>query len=271
MLILLAFLCYLAATVGYFICAYTKRQVLANIAWWFVVGGVGFHIADLLASIFFPHHTGPFSLHRDALSILALLVAMLFSILARLRPVSLMGTFIMPVALLCIVGASVLPFEGIPLQPFFQHGAIIFHVSMLFIAYAFFALSFSISLVYLFQERKIKRKDLKKTMFLPSLETLDRLNHKCVLVGFPFMTVGLIAGFSAAQMFWKKFWTGDPKEVLSIITWCVYAVLFHQRLALGWRGRKASIVAICGFFCVIITFVGVNLYGKTHHVTFSPR
>ncbi|MCX7823193.1 MAG: cytochrome c biogenesis protein [Syntrophobacterales bacterium] len=270
MLIVLAFLCYFLGTAGYFICAYSRQPILPVVAWWFVVVGALFHALDLLASIFFPQYVGEFSLHSDALSIVSLLVAAIFALLARHRPISLMGTFIMPFVLLGIIGASVLPFEGVPMRPIFRHGMILFHIAMLFIAYAFFSLSFSISLVYLLQERKLKRKDLKTAMTLlfPSLEVLDRLNHRCVLIGFPFMTAGLIAGFGAAQVFWKKFWTGDPKEILSILTWCVYAILFHQRLALGWRGRKASIVAICGFISVIATFIGVNLYGETHHVTF---
>lgn len=270
MLIVLAFFCYFLGTIGYFIYAYTRRFILSTIAWWFVATGIGFHVADLLTSVFFSSKVESFSLHKNAVSVVSFLIAGLFAILVRIRPISMMGTFIMTFVLLGVAGALVLPFEDTPSLPILRHGVIISHVILLFVAYAFFAFSFSISLVYLLQERKLKRKDFKTTMtrFFPSLETLDRLNHKCVLIGFPFMTMGLIAGFSAAQIFWKRLWTGDPKEILSILTWCVYAVLFHQRLALGWRGRKASIFAIFGFIGIIVTFIGVNLYGKTHHVTF---
>lgn len=273
MLGFLAVICYFVGTVGYFVCAYTKRHVLCRIAWWFVAFGAGLHAVNIALNVFFPSFSGEVSLHRESFSILGFLVVAIFIILSRSRPLSFMATFVMPLVLLMTIGASLLPFENVPVKPFLQHGLIVFHVVTLFIAYAFFALSFSVSLVYLFQERKIKRKEFKSamTLFFPSLETLDKFNHKCVLIGFPFMTVGLVAGFGSAQFFWKTSWTGDPKEIFSLITWCVYAVLFHQRLALGWRGRKASVVSICGFIAVLVTFLGVNLYGKTHHVTFFLR
>lgn len=262
--------CYLIGAVGYFVCAYTRRPVLCTVAWWSVVIGALVHVIDIGVNLFSSSSSGSFSLHRESLSILGLLVMSIFIIVSRLRPFSFAGTFVVPLVLFIIIAASVLPFESVTAKPFLQHGIIMFHVATLFVAYAFFALSFSISLVYLFQERKIKRKEFKSAMTLPfpSLETLDRLNHRCTLVGFPFMTAGLIAGFGSAQFFWKSFWTGDPKEILSLITWLVYAVLFHQRLALGWRGKKASVMSICGFVAVLATFIGVNLYGRTHHVTF---
>ena len=290
----IALLCYSVAMIGYFICAYSNRShfraypgtgsleachfVPRNdkkgyVAWWFVLVGAVFHLAGLVVSVLFPSVAGTFSIHRQALMAVALFIVILFLVVSRIRPIGFMGTIIMPLVVLIMIGSSLLPFEENLAKPLLKNWIIIFHVATLFVAYAFFALSFSLSLFYLFQERKIKRKELKVSIgsSFPALETIDRLNHRCILVGFPFMTAGLIAGFGAAQVFWKSPWTGDPKEILSVITWCVYAILFHQRLALGWRGKKASWVAICGFIGMLVTFLGVNLYGKTHHVTFFLR
>ncbi|MEJ5300245.1 MAG: cytochrome c biogenesis protein CcsA [Thermodesulforhabdaceae bacterium] len=269
----IALMFYSAGMIGYFICIYFNRPSLTNAVWWLVVLGAGFHLTGLVTSILFSSVAGTVSIHREALMAVALFIVVLFLVVSRLRPVGFMGAVIMPVVVLAQIGSSLLPFEENLAKPFLRNGIVIFHIATLFVAYAFFALSFSLSLIYLLQERKIKRKEFKVVagFSFPSLETIDRLNHRCILIGFPFMTAGLIAGFGAAQLFWKSSWTGDPKEILSIITWCVYAVLFHQRLALGWRGKKASWVAICGFVSVLITFIGVNLYGKTHHITFFLR
>jgi ABC-type transport system involved in cytochrome c biogenesis permease subunit len=100
---------------------------------------------------------------------------------------------------------------------------------------------------------------------LPSLETLDSLNYVCLTFGFPLITVGLISGFVYAGAVLRSFWHWDPKEILAVITWLIYAVLLHERLAVGWRGRRAAIMAIIGFSIILVTFVGASLILRGHH------
>jgi ABC-type transport system involved in cytochrome c biogenesis permease subunit len=82
------------------------------------------------------------------------------------------------------------------------------------------------------------------------------------------MTIGLITGFGYASTAWKSYWNWDPKEVFALVTWLIYAVLLHERLTVGWRGRRAAWLAIFGFLAVLTTFLGVNLFLKGHHTVF---
>jgi cytochrome c-type biogenesis protein CcsB len=73
------------------------------------------------------------------------------------------------------------------------------------------------------------------------------------------MTLGIITGAIWADRAWGAYWSWDPKETWALITWFLYAALLHGRLAVGWRGRKAAVLAIIGFVLLLFTFLGVNL------------
>lgn len=91
-------------------------------------------------------------------------------------------------------------------------------------------------------------------------ELLDELTYKSIAIGFPVFTLGgLIFGAIWADQAWGKYWTWDPKETWSLITWFFYAFYLHSRLMRGWKGRKVATVAVLGFLAVIFTYLGVNL------------
>jgi cytochrome c-type biogenesis protein CcsB len=120
--------------------------------------------------------------------------------------------------------------------------------------------------MYIFQERLIKRKKIGRFhRILPSLETLDTLNRRALPIGFFFLTLGIISGALWASSAWGSYWNWDPKETWSLITWFAYAAMVHQRLALGWRGKKAAMLALAGFALVMFTFIGVSLLFVGHH------
>ncbi len=103
---------------------------------------------------------------------------------------------------------------------------------------------------------------LKKIIssFNISAEMLDELTYKSIAIGFPIFTLGgLIFGAIWADQAWGKYWTWDPKETWSLITWFMYAFFLHSRLIRGWKGRKVAAVAVLGFIAVIFTYLGVNL------------
>jgi cytochrome c-type biogenesis protein CcsB len=93
-----------------------------------------------------------------------------------------------------------------------------------------------------------------------SPEMLDEITYRAIAVGFPIFTLGgLIFGAIWADQAWGVYWSWDPKETWSLITWFVYAFFLHARLMRGWRGHKAAIVSVLGFVAVIFTYLGVNL------------
>jgi cytochrome c-type biogenesis protein CcsB len=144
------------------------------------------------------------------------------------------------------------------------------HVTVIFIGEAAFALACGVGILYLTQENAIKTK--RHRFFfkrLPSLDLLDSTGYACIVVGFTMLTLGLITGFVYAKSVWGRFWGWDPKEVWSGISWLFYAALLHERLTVGWRGRRSAIMAIVGFGVLIFTFLGVNFFMEGHHTEFT--
>ena len=141
------------------------------------------------------------------------------------------------------------------------------HIAALFIALTLLAMAFVSGIVFLRLEGKIKSKE-KLAGFskdLPSLNAFDAVNKLAVVVGFPLYTLGLLTGFIFGQLTWGGIMIKDPKIIVSTCTWLLYAYLFHQRLAVGWRGRKAAKLAMTVFCISILSLLVVNFFVPSVH------
>jgi cytochrome c-type biogenesis protein CcsB len=153
-----------------------------------------------------------------------------------------------------------------PLLPALKSNWLIAHVITCFIGYAAFAVSFGLSLLYLL-------KGLSRTPsnpgsgsgFTPEPRQLDELNHQMILFGFLWLSVGIITGSVWANSAWGTYWSWDPKETWSLITWLVYASVLHARTMQGWRGKRVAWLSMFGFGCVVFTYFGVNFLLKGLH------
>ncbi len=96
-------------------------------------------------------------------------------------------------------------------------------------------------------------------------DTLDNISYRIIGLGFPLLTIGIIAGGVWANEAWGSYWSWDPKETWALITWLVFAAYLHARITRGWQGRKPAILAAAGFVVVWICYLGVNLLGKGLH------
>jgi cytochrome c-type biogenesis protein CcsB len=96
-------------------------------------------------------------------------------------------------------------------------------------------------------------------------ETLDNLSYRAIGLGFPLLTIGIIAGGVWANEAWGSYWSWDPKETWSLITWLVFAAYLHTRITKGWQGRSPAILASVGLVVVWTCYLGVNLLGKGLH------
>ncbi len=174
--------------------------------------------------------------------------------------IKILGAFLTPIALILMLFGLALPKEIVPLAPVLKSFWFPFHVFFAFLGNAIFTLAFCCGVIYLVQEHQLKAKKLGAiTKRLPSLKVLDDMNYQALTWGFPLLTLGIITGAIWAEYAWGRYWGWDPKETWSLITWFLYAALLHQRLTVGWRGRKAAIMAIVGFLAALFTFLGVNL------------
>ncbi|MGK7876832.1 MAG: c-type cytochrome biogenesis protein CcsB [Xenococcaceae cyanobacterium] len=96
-------------------------------------------------------------------------------------------------------------------------------------------------------------------------DTLDNISYRIIGLGFPLLTIGIIAGAVWANEAWGSYWSWDPKETWALITWLVFAAYLHARITRGWQGRRPAILAATGFAVIWICYLGVNLLGKGLH------
>jgi len=176
------------------------------------------------------------------------------------------GTFVSIFILILILISLFSSRDVSTLAPALQSAWLPVHAGVSVMAYGFLSLAFCGGLMYLLQERELKSK--KFGFFFerfPSLEALDQLNSHCITAGFVFLTMGIVTGSIWARQAWGTYWQWDPKETWSLITWFLYLVQIHQRFTVGWRGKRAAVLAIVGFMSVIFTLWGVNyLLGGVH-------
>lgn len=100
---------------------------------------------------------------------------------------------------------------------------------------------------------------------LPGAESLDRLANRVTMFGFPIWTFAIMAGAIWADQAWGRYWGWDPKETWSFITWVGYAGYLHARATAGWRGRKAAVISLIAFGCLLFNFFGINFLVSGMH------
>jgi cytochrome c-type biogenesis protein CcsB len=111
----------------------------------------------------------------------------------------------------------------------------------------------------------ISNAELLSPQRLNIAQTLDNISYRIIGLGFPLLTIGIIAGAVWANEAWGSYWSWDPKETWALITWLVFAAYLHARITRGWQGRKPAILAATGLLVVWICYLGVNLLGKGLH------
>jgi cytochrome c-type biogenesis protein CcsB len=256
---------YLAATLAYLTGILTRRNGAETAGRWLMRGGFGIHCATLVSRFLALGHTPVTNLH-ESLSFFAWCLVGIFLLLDLHYRLAVLGAFLSPLALLLMLLGSAAPMEPQHLNPILNSWWFPIHVTLAFLGNAVFAVAFIVGVMYLLQERMLKSKKFSGLFFrLPSLETLDSINYRCLTWGFPLMTMGIVSGAFWANSALGSYWSWDPKETWALITWFLYAALLHGRLAIGWRGRRAALLAIIGFVCLLFTFFGVNFLMSGFH------
>jgi cytochrome c-type biogenesis protein CcsB len=181
----------------------------------------------------------------------------------------MLGAFVVPVAFLIMAYASIAP--GVnnkiePLIPALQSNWLTSHVLTCFMGYAAFTVAFGCGLLYLWKGSKDKKNENNSNFAgnLPSLDMLDILIYQSTALGFVFLAMGIMTGSIWAHYAWGSYWSWDPKEIWSLITWLIYAIMLHARYVRGWRGKRMAIMAIAGFISVLFTYFGVNFLSSLH-------
>ena len=268
-LIILTILFYIFSSGAYGAYLFLQKNFLQRSGYFVLAAGFLWHTASLIYSIAGTGHLPIGNLHQT-LSLAGWAIAGLFLIIQFKFNLKILGIFAAPLVTLVMIIVSLLPNAPAEASNLFKNFWLISHVVAIFIGEAGFALACGLGVLYLIQENAIKTK--RRRFFfrrLPSLDLLDATGYACIVVGFTLLTLGLITGFVYAKSVWGRFWSWDPKEVWSGITWLFYAALLHERITVGWRGRRSAIMAIIGFGVLLFTFLGVNFLLEGHHGEFT--
>jgi ABC-type transport system involved in cytochrome c biogenesis permease subunit len=166
-----------------------------------------------------------------------------------------LGAFVAPLAALLMIVASAGLGGPVQASPQLQNSLVAVHAILSLAGEALFVLASLAGLMYLIQDERIKQKRISRfSRFLPPLVDLDRINGLCLLWGFPILTLGVLAGSIWARVVWGSAWQWDPKFLWTLLAWVLYALLLHQRLAIGWRGHKAALWSVLALLVLLLTF-----------------
>lgn len=267
---LLIALLYLTGSITYPLGLVLRRAFLKRIAVWTSVAAFALHTVDLAVRFI---EIGAVNLQQGQfyMSLLAWFFVLVFFVLWSRLKHDFLAMITAPLALVLFSSSLAVRTQVLAIPEHFSALWFSLHVGTIFVSLGLITMAFGAGVAYLHLEKIIKTK-AKMPGFskdLPSLETFDRANHWAVSVGFPLYTISLMSGFLWASFTWKRVISWDPKELISIVIWTLFAVLFHQRTALGWRGRKPAKTAIVLFVLCLVSMVGVNFLLPTHH-SFRP-
>jgi ABC-type uncharacterized transport system permease subunit len=242
--------------------ALTRRgELMSRLAVPVVSLGIVFHFVSLVEAVL---GDGALASWHQSESILALLLIAAFLIVYFRYRTASPGVFLLPIGFLLALASSLGQEPQALSSPLLRSTWVLVHITLMFVGYAALFLSFGASILYLIQERGLKSKrQTVSPSWLPPLETIDEIGYRALMLGFPFMTTGLIAGSVLASANFGAAYFLDPKILLSLLMWVAYVVLLYGRWNNGWRGRRAAYLATFALLFVVGTWAA-NYFSQVH-------
>ena len=251
----LTFILYIVAAFFYLAFLFTRKESRARAGAIVAVIGLAAHTAALVVRTIESGHA-PFTNMYESISFLSWAFVLAFLLIDRKFKIPKIGPYLLliVIGLMALASSPLMPKEATPLVPALQSYWLWLHVSVTLLGEAFFAVAFIACLMYLATSDPAKK------------EQMDNVSYRCVAVGFPLFTLGgLVFGMVWAYRAWGTYWSWDPKEVWSLITWFVFALYLHTRIVLGWKGKRSAIIVILGFLAALFTYFGVSYLLKGLH------
>ena len=169
-----------------------------------------------------------------------------------------LALLILPIASALLLYAMTVGATAVPLVPALQNNLLLtVHVALAIIDYGAFSVACAAAVLFLIQPEGGRRG-------LPKPALLDEIGYRAVIIAFPLLTMVIILGAVWAQIAWGTYWSWDPKETASLLTWLIYGAYLHARVVHGWRGRRAAWLLMAGFAAVLFTFFGNLFFGGLH-------
>nr|YP_010726427.1 heme attachment to plastid cytochrome c [Hypnea spinella]WDY84902.1 heme attachment to plastid cytochrome c [Hypnea spinella] len=228
----------------------------------------------------------PLSNLYESLIFLTWVLTFIHLVIEKQNNSKLIGAINIPISLFIIAFSSfVLPpeiKEASPLVPALRSNWLMMHVSIMMFSYGTLILGSLLSILFLILSKTNKYKFNERNLLynknninkpktyllfnrLNLLQSVDNLSYRIISLGFPMLTIGIIAGAVWANEAWGSYWSWDPKETWALITWIIFATYLHARISKSWKGEKPAILASLGFVVVWVCYLGVNFLGKGLH------
>jgi ABC-type uncharacterized transport system permease subunit len=257
-----ALACYFIGLVYAFVALRRASDLFASIALHAASLGMVFHFVSLVEVLLSGHFVMA-SVHNGE-SLLAFISMSFFMLIYAIYRTTSPGVVVFPVVFFLTFVAAVDQQPAVLTALVQRRGWLIAHIILIFTGYAALLVSFGASLLYLLQERRLKSKNPASLIsFLPALEVIDQIGYRSLLVGFPFMTLGLLTGSVLAHITYGRIDFLDPKYLLSLLMWTVYMVMVFTRWNSGWRGRRAAFLATFAVVAALAAWAA-NYFSTMH-------
>jgi cytochrome c-type biogenesis protein CcsB len=256
---------YLLSTAGYIASLLVRRVQVAKVSTWILFSAFIVQCLSIVFRYVRMGHTPVIGLH-DSLSFFAWAMTGTYLAFQLKTKTRVLGAFVSPVAFFMMMVASVRLGGDVSLPEILRGGLVPVHAVLSITGEALFALACCAGAMYLIQDGFIRHRHITNfSRLLPPLRDLDRISHVSLLWGFPLLTLGTIAGALWARTVWGSHWSWDPKQVWTLMAWFLYAFVLHQRLAIGWNGRKAALLSLGALFILLAALIGVSVFFTTAH------
>lgn len=248
---------YFVATVSFLAYLLRRSEALSKVSLAITAAGFISHTIGLVIRMVDVSSSAPPSF-SDALSFFSWMIILVFVVVEFRHQIHVLGSFMVPLALVSLVSSAALP-ETVPtLQPVFK--TLWFHVTLSMLGTVGFTVAFVAGVMYLIQDRLLKSKQFNVLYSkLPALDFLDHLNQQSIVLGFPLLTLGIVTGAISAEFARGSYVSWNPEQTWALVTWVFYFVVLLGRLTVGWRAKRAAYLTVIGFACVVLTLVGVVL------------
>ncbi len=228
--------------------------------------GLAAHVAGLVSRGLAVHRLPWGDMYEFVVALSCVAVIFFIGLMVKYRAYYL-GMFVIGAVVVALgLAQTVIYTAAGPLVPALQSYWLSIHVTAITLAVGTYFVAAVLGVVYLLADRHARRAAAGKASAsaimakLPAPEVLDRLAYRTVMFAFPMWTFGIIAGAIWADQAWGRYWGWDPTETCAFITWVVYACFLHARSTAGWRGRKAAVIQLIGFGCLLFNMIGVSLF-----------
>jgi ABC-type uncharacterized transport system permease subunit len=259
--------CYFISLIYAFVALTRTSDLFSRVALRAAGFGMVFHFVSL-TELFLSGHLVWASLHNGE-SLLAFFSVTFFMVIYAFYHTTSPGVVVFPVVFFLTFVAAVDEQPVLLTQYVSNKGWLAAHIFLIFIGYAALLVSFGASLLYLLQERRLKAKKSPTLIsFLTALEVIDQIGYRSLLLGFPFMTLGLLTGSVVAISTYGHLDFLDPKILLSLLMWAVYMLMVFTRWNSGWRGRRAAFLATFAFAAALAAWAA-NYFSAIHRFAAS--